>query len=30
MKALNGKQPEGMKDMEWKDLETRAASNIRM
>ena len=30
MKALTGKQPEGMKVTEWKDLETRAASNIRM
>ena len=30
MKALIGKQPEGMKDTEWQDSEMRATSTIRM
>ena len=30
VKALTRKQPEGMKDTEWQDLETRAVSIIRM
>ena len=30
MKALTGKQPEGMKDMEWQDSEMRVVLTIRM
>ena len=30
VKALIGKQPEGMKDAEWQDSEMRATSTIRM
>ena len=30
MKALSGKQPEGMNAMDWKDSETRVAPTIRM
>ena len=30
MKALTGKQPEGMNDTEWKDSKMRAALTIRM
>ena len=30
MKALYGKQPEGMDDMDWKDLEAKVATTIRL
>ena len=30
MKALSGKQPEGMNDTKWKDSKTRVVSTIRM
>ncbi|KAJ9682105.1 hypothetical protein PVL29_018140 [Vitis rotundifolia] len=30
VKALYGKQPEGMNDMDWKDLEAKAATTIRL
>ena len=30
MKALSGKQPEGMNVMDWNDLETRVALSIGM
>ena len=30
VKALSGKQPEGMNVTDWKDSETRATSTIRM
>ena len=30
MKALYGKQPKGMDDMDWKDLEAKVAATIRL
>ena len=30
VKALYGKQPEGMNNMDWKDLEAKAAATIRL
>ena len=30
MKALYEKQPEGMNDMDWKDLEVKTAATIRL
>ena len=30
MKALYGKQPKGIDDMDWKDLEAKAAATIRL
>ena len=30
VKALYGKQPEGMDDMDWKDLEAKAVATIRL
>ncbi|KAJ9685779.1 hypothetical protein PVL29_017721 [Vitis rotundifolia] len=30
VKALYTKQPEGMTDMDWKDLEAKAAATIRL
>ena len=30
VKALSGKQPEGMDAMDWKDSETRVVPTIRM
>ena len=30
MKALYGKQPKGMNNMDWKDLEAKAAATIRL
>ena len=30
VKALYGKQPEGVNDMDWKDLETKAVTTIRL
>ena len=30
MKALYEKQPEGMNDMDWKDLEAKVAATIRL
>ncbi|KAJ9693431.1 hypothetical protein PVL29_012276 [Vitis rotundifolia] len=30
VKALYGKQPEGIKDMDWKDLEAKATATIKL
>ena len=30
VKALYGKQPKGMNDMDWKDLEMKVVSTIRL